>query len=152
MLRHVSDGARARRRDFSWRENVRGLLQFSTRVTFSVVNGINASFPGRRDVCFDSRYWNSIDGEKILIISSPVLSARVTENLREEKERKIDYKAWKWNQSGCQLGKYDLTRMQTFIHVCVNFYLHWYGVYWWNFFYWLFCSIYILYLTIFYIM
>lgn len=93
---------------------------------FSVVNGINVP-PGRCDGCFDSRYWNSIDGEKILIISPVSLCARGTMKL---KGKKIKWAIkWNWDRSKCRLEKDYLACMWTFIHIYVNFYLHWRRVY-----------------------
>lgn len=52
-------------RDFS-RERERSRINAIRHAQLSLRRGINA--PG--DGCFDSRYWNSIDGEEILIISA----------------------------------------------------------------------------------
>lgn len=127
MLRHVSDDARAT----TWflvTRTVHGLLQFSTRTTFP--SSTELMFPpGRCDGCFDSRYWNSIDGEKILIIS-PAVSLRESDEEIEEKNKKIKWAiTWKWDRSRYRLEKDDLARMWTFIHIYVNFYLHWQSVY-----------------------
>lgn len=74
--RYVSRGKRCRRvvsprARFFARTRTFSRINATRHARLSRRRGINA--PG--DGCFDSRYWNSIDGEKILIISTPFLSA-----------------------------------------------------------------------------